>query len=167
TGVLQFQATTFIDEATANVREQAVQGKATDVLVGRTDVPRGIEALPASQQPPQIAAPQQVQQPAPFVPSTPAPNVAASSMPLAAPLPTAASAAPAPVAEQPRTRRRRNTAQPEAQTAPQGAPMAPFRPEATANAPAPNAAPGNFGIQGGVAPSPELEQTLNSIFGPG
>lgn len=170
TGVLQFQATTFIDEATANVREQALSTKATETLVGRTDVPRGGEALPPAQQAGVLTGPAQnaqgaLPQPA-ALPFVPAAAPAAPASPPAAFMTPAEAPAAAPAAEQPRTRRRRNTAQPEAAAAPQGAPMAPFRPEAAA--PAPQAAqPSSFGIQGGVAPSPELESTLNSIFGPG
>ena len=40
--------------------------------------------------------------------------------------------------------------------------MAPFRPEATVPA-----QPANFGIQAGATPDAALQQTLNSIFGPG
>jgi hypothetical protein len=52
-GVMTFQATSYIDEATFAVREQALTAKATDVLVGRNDVPI---ALPASAQPSQTVA---------------------------------------------------------------------------------------------------------------
>lgn len=173
TGVLQFQATKFIDEATADVSEKALQAKATDALVGRTDMPRGGDALPPAAVPNQLPGPQpavlnapQMQQPAPFAPAAAPPSTPmAQPQAQSAPMPNGAAPIASP-SEPPRTRRRRNTAQPEAAAAPQGAPMAPFRPEAAA--PAPQAAqPSSFGIQGGVAPSPELESTLNSIFGPG
>lgn len=167
TGVLQFQATTFIDEATANAREQALKNKATEALVGRTDVPRGGELPGGGQQPAQIGAPaQQVQQPVPFVPTVAPPSMQTAQQPTQ-PVPAPAGVAPVASPSEPARRgRRRNTAQPEPAQQPAGASMAPFRPETPAPA-AQAAQPSSFGIQQGVAPSAELENTLNSIFGSG
>lgn len=169
TGVLQFQATTFIDAPTADVREQALRSKATDALVGRTDVPRA-EALPAAQQAGQLSPPaQQVQQPVPFgLPSAqPVGNSGIDSQPVIMPTSqatnTTLATVPSSTESTPRRRRRNTVEQPAAAPAPaQGASMAPFRPQTEA-APA---QPNNFGIQQGVAPSPEIEQTLTSLFGP-
>lgn len=166
TGVLQFQATTFIDEATANAREQALKNKATEALVGRTDVPRGGELPGGGQQVAQIGVPaQQVQQITPFV-AAPAASPATFQPGLATQATSNAQSVAPSTPEPARRGRRRNTAQPEPAQQPAGAPMAPFRPETPAPV-AQAAQPSSFGIQQGVAPSAELENTLNSIFGPG
>ncbi len=47
-GVMTFQATAYIDEATFAAREQALASKATDALVGRNDIPIAITHQPAA-----------------------------------------------------------------------------------------------------------------------
>ena len=137
----------WIDENVFKAREAALGSKATDLLVGRLDVP--IQAA--------LAAPQQVQQ-IEQVPASTAPAI---------PPQTAFGGAPA--AEQPAPRgRRRNTAQAPAETtqpAPNGfggqsAQQAPFMP---ATAPAPATAP--FGMAQGSAPDAALTTTLDNLFG--
>lgn len=183
-GTLRFEAASYIDEATYAHREKLMAAKATDSMIGRTDLPRQ-DALPAPATPAGLPAPeQQVQQPAPFVPPAPAafaPPAAAQPMQMApqmaAPAPAAQPASPS---EPPRTRKRRTAAAtapaaqapgfapPAQQTAPfmpQPAPAAapPAAPFAVA-APAP-AQPANFGIQQAPAPAGDLANTLNSLFG--
>lgn len=161
-GTVQFAATTFIDEATAGQREKVLVAKGTDALVGRTDMPRQDALGSPTQAPPaQITAQpaaQSVETPA-FVPSQPA---AQSSPVTQTPAGGAPTASPSDLTPTGRPRRKRNTAAAEAPPQPAGAPMASFRPAVPEQA----AQPGSFGIQPGSTPSPEIESTLNSIFGP-
>lgn len=61
-GTLQFAAVAFADEASLAQSDKLFAAKATDAMVGRTDLPRQ-DALPAPAQQPALSAPQQ----APFV----------------------------------------------------------------------------------------------------
>lgn len=165
-GTLQFAATSYIDEATYKRREAIATSHGTDVLVGRTDMPR-TDALPASAAPAQLTAPeQQVQQPSPFV-SAPAATAAAQPSQInTAPVSSALGAA-APTEPATRKRRQRNTSPaadpaPAANTAPA---MAPFRPQAE-QAAAQAAQPANFGIQQPAEAPSEVNNMLDSLFGP-
>jgi hypothetical protein len=187
-GTLQFQAVNYIDEPTAQLREQALASKATDALIGRNDVvhpgagmiangqpvgqiappaghvlqfavqPQPIQqhvmqtaVQPAQQTPFVVPARPQSAQPAPFVPGS-APLAGAQSTPMA---PQPAQQAVPNAA--PRTRGRpRGQAQQPAPT-PQAAPFPTAQP-------APAAPGNNFGIQAGVAPNPELQAVLGSVF---
>ena len=169
-GVIDFQAVSYIDEATAAGVGKALASKATDVLVGRNDQPRQLPA-PAAQ--PALAAPeaQQGQQPAPFVPAA-APTAAFPSTAMASqPTQTVAVATPAasPSEQQPARRRRRTAAEMAAAQQPNGAgqpaaapAVAPFMPQAQ-NPQNPQPA---FGMAAGAAPSAELAATLDNLFGP-
>lgn len=170
-GVLQFQAVSYIDEATAAQRNAGYAEKAFDALVGRLDRPIQA-ALPAPAAPSAAPATAPLLAPASangaFAPAEPpkrtrrtkaqieADNAAQAGQPVAAPQPTGF-AAPAPAA-----------------------PIAPFRPQPAANAapsftgaqqvPAGTPQPavvGNagFGIQQGVAPNPEIQAALQGLFG--
>lgn len=156
-GVLQFTpaqspqgGVIWIDEGTYKAREAALTAKATDILVGRNDMPiQGLLAAPAQEQP-------------------------ASTMPAAQPQ-TAFGGTPAQT--QPTTRRRRNTAEaaPTAQPQSQQAPFAVTQPSGTApfgtpqQSPAPAATvmpgAGQFGMAEGVAPNPALQGALDNLFG--
>src|ERR1700678_657421 len=98
-GTLQFHPVSYIDEATAKLRQAAYAEKKTDALVGRNDVPRAGPAQIAGPAPvQQIAGPvqqpaQQVQQPDPFVPP-PAPNAANLGPSMQTAAPTAATTSP-------------------------------------------------------------------------
>lgn len=167
--VLKFSGVSYIDEHTAQLREQAHAAKATDAIVGRSDMPAAlpapaaqarIEAQPASQLglPGSFAA-------APVAPSTAAPMQPASATPAAA----GPEQAPAP------GRRRRNTTQ-----AAPAAPGQPLQAPFPTNQPGPafpgsngaaTAAPvtgGNasssFGIQPAVAPDPAISATIANLF---
>jgi hypothetical protein len=133
----------WIDENTAKAREAALTGKATDALVGRTDVP--IQG--------QLAAPAQVQQIAHQ------PEVQTILAQAAAPQPFGGAPAQEP-APPPAGRKKRNTAE-AAPTGFGGAPAtAPFMPATQPNGGA------AFGMAAGAAPDPGLQTTLNSLFGP-
>lgn len=169
-GVLQFKATAYIDQGTYELREKATAQKATDVLVGRNDVPREGLPPPAAQQ--QIAPPAQDQGGTPFggapfagVPLTPTATVTA-------PTPAMNAASPS---EAPARRKRRTAAEMAAANAapvPTGSPVAPFRPQsmnATGNTGSPFAQPQPNGAQFGIAqpsaPPADLTNALNSVFG--
>ena len=168
-GILKFDAISYIDEESYKRREALRTAKATDGLVGRTDLPREA-ALPPPAAVTQIAAQPVPEQghPAPFVPAGAPPAALPST-----PAPQAAPAAPA--AEQAAPRRRRRTqaemaaAQPQAPTAaPPVAPapaMAPFRPEAQAQQPPP--ANASFGIQQPAGQVPDqIGAMLDNLFKP-
>ena len=163
-GVIDFAAANYIDAALADAAGKALGAKATDIYVGRNDVPiQGALPAPAAQHALPTIEPQQVQQSAPFTPA-PVPN-AGFPLTVTAPQPTQI-ASPAPVAspsEQQPTRRRRRTAAEMAadQAVGQSPPTqieAPFMQNAGQPAP-------NFGIQQGVAPNQDLANTLDSLFG--
>lgn len=156
-GTLMFHALNYIQDETLffNIR-QMLEGKQTDSLVGRTDVPRQIGYAttgqlqvtgPAISPPTQVIPP--VAQPAGFVSG------------MAAPQPTQMAPAPAQAPAEPARRRRRSSAEvgiPAAQAAPQQAPFQQAQPVPQ---------PGNgaaFGMQAGVPPNADLVNTLNSIF---
>jgi hypothetical protein len=176
-GTLLFKGVNYIDEPTAQLREQAYIEKKTDALVGRTDVPRVAIAAPtgavatvqiASMPGDQIT----VQQPGPFAPtSSPAaqPAIQPTSMSAGAP-PAAPSPDPAPT-----TRRRRRTsaemaaangAAPAGQPAPtpSAAPQAPFPVPGQSAAAVPPAQPASFGIAQPAPANPEVSAMLDSFF---
>lgn len=190
-GVLLFQAMQYIEEATHAAREKALLGKATDVLVGRNDVPiQG--ALPAPKrdldaETRQIADNMRArnggqnlmppEQPAPAFgggaqPGLPFGAQSAGFQPtdMAQPQQPVQSAPNAPPSDGRRKRRTRAEidAANAAASQPQGAPaasagpaVAPFRPQPMANGPAAGPA---FGIGPGVSPNQEMTDTINSIF---
>lgn len=182
-GVLNFAAVNYIDENTAKVRNAGYAEKAFDILVGRTDKPIAALAAPVGYAP--AASPPATphpQQPAPFDAPAAARFAGAGFQ---APQtgfaqPATASAPIQPTETAPRRRRRTaaeiaaDNAQGQPAPAPQTAPIAPFRPQATA--PAAPANPGfmaqpaaqpaaQFGMSPGVAPNPELSQALDGLFG--
>jgi hypothetical protein len=135
-GTLQFHPVTYIDEATAKLRQAAYAEKKTDALVGRNDEARPAGAVlgqPGIIPPPNASTPQnstgqapllsiqpgstmqvqqpaqQVQQPAPFVQHQPAQNAGWPGSP-GQPAPTAATSPPSEAA-QPARRRRRTAAE--------------------------------------------------------
>lgn len=170
-GTINFTGVSYIQEPEAKRLVALLQSKATDQLVGRTDQPRA-EALPPAQPLAQIAPPQEqalfvpaaapsaavpASQPSPLPPAIPLQQ----GIPMQSPAGGAPSASPSDPA--PRQRRKRNTAAVnEAPQQAQGAPVAPFRPEA---APAPQNASANFGIQQPGQVDAGLESTLDSLFG--
>lgn len=178
-GVLEFTPSAYIGPESAELLKRALASKATDVLVGRNDVPR-TAALPAPEQErtigkhPGLTAPygaeqgsvspdpyQQVAQsvftpnPAPGLsnPASAAGNLSTNFSPSAN--------ADAPAVADPPTRKRRTKAEMEAakgQPDPNAA--APFRPQAS---------PPNGPAFGMAQPSPisqELNKTLDGLFGP-
>ena len=139
-GTLTFQALNIIDESMCKQREALLNAKATDVLVGRGDMPREGAALAANPTPAAIAAP---------VAATPLTPTAQPQQVVQQP---ATAASPS---EQPR-RRRRSASQPE-----QAAPAA------AAPTTAPFAQPGqpaNFGIAQANPPTNEINQMLDTLF---
>ncbi|MFA5897728.1 MAG: hypothetical protein WC829_01315 [Hyphomicrobium sp.] len=150
-GTLHFDAVGYIDEASFGQREKLMAAKATDAMIGRTDMPREGGALSAPAQAVAQIAPPVGQEQTAFVPQG-MPQQAAPMQ--AAPM---AQAAPAP-----QGRRRRSAAAEvpaQAQQAPQ---QAPFMPQQAAQ-PAPTGA--QFGMQEGAAPNAALQDTLNNLFG--
>lgn len=158
TGVLQFAPAQlpqggiiWIDESTCKTRETALLAKATDLLVGRTDVP--IQAA--------IAAP--AQQPVQQIEQQPTPQ------PVTLGAFGTNGAATQPQAEQPAPRRRqRQTAQ--AESAPGhngfggGVPqVAPFMPQQAADPVPAQQAP--FGMAQGAEPNKDLTAALDNLFG--
>lgn len=171
-GVMTFQAVSYIDEATFGAREKALATKATDVLVGRNDIPIALPAparAPSVQEIAQVAtetalrggfgenvqASAQAMQQVPF--GQPAPNAAGTTL-----MPTAAvSAASAPAVEQPARRKRRTNAEIAADNAAKAAAQAggspppaaaPVQPSAPFPVHAPAGAPG-FGQAAPSAPN--------------
>ena len=187
-GQLLFEATSYIDEATYKVREAALVGKNTDVLVGRNDVPRQgalgpldpanfTQALPAPPLREVLGTAADVARQATLPLSGPAAGFSSESVSLQ----TGGPGATAAVSVEPAQKRTRRTKEQiaadnaaKAAGATQGqaspaAPIAPFRP-AEAPAKADSSFGGqnggsNFGIGGGVAPNAELQATINSVFG--
>lgn len=132
----------WIDQATAVLVQKALESKATDLLVGRLDRPRGGE-LPAPAPQQQIAAPAQL------VPSS---NVVGETAPAGRRRRTKAEMEAA-----------RATEAPQAQPLASGFAPAPFRPADPPPAGTPQAP---FGIASAPPPDPGMQQTLNDIFGP-
>jgi hypothetical protein len=171
-GTLQFAAVGLIDEPTYVQREKLAAAKATDSMIGRTDLPRQ-EALAAPAAQPQIAAvqghPGQESAPiggAPFQPFAAPPASAPMQAPMQAPVQQAPVQQEA-VQQPPKQRQRRSAAAAPAQPAPTAAPfMPPAQAPAAAPAPGPQGAPANFGIQQAGAPDPALQQALGALFGP-
>ena len=133
-GTLHFDATGYIDEASFGQREKIMLAKATDSMIGRTDLPRE-DALPAPAAQPVLAAPVAPGAYAPFA------SVPVQLVPADTPK------------QSEQGRRRRRTTQESAQP---GQP-APFMATAV-----PVAAP--FGIAPGADPNAELQNTLDSLF---
>lgn len=185
TGVLTFQAVSYITEDTANLRNMAYEKKSFDVLVGRNDRP--ITAVLTGPATPTMLPPQGRQ----FAGSSPAQTMAVQqpvpfgAQPAATPAATftAATAASPSNGAAPTPRRRRTKAEIEAANVPQApqgqsaAPIAPFRPQAQQEvmpaaqpafmaqpAGAPQTPAASFGIQPGVAPNPELQSALDGLF---
>ncbi len=171
----------WLDDATLDIRNKAVASRASDMLVGRTDRPR----LTAGEQPRPLPAPSAGEQTATpgFAPQG---QLSGTPTPQATPTPPSQAFATGASPSEPTPRRRRTRAQIEADNAAAaggiagqptrqapaaGEPaMAPFRPAPPPNggqAPAPAAGgqAGAFGIQGGVAPNPELAKSIADIFG--
>lgn len=166
-GTLTFAAVGWLDEATVlPQRNKLIVARATDAMVGRTDLPRQ-EALPApAQTQPSYETPNPTAQgqPTSAIPFAPAPAAAFQSMPAAPqqtqtapPAPTASPSEPAP-----QQRRKRRT-QAEMQAAQQPA-AAPAQPQAAPFMPQPAPAPA-FGMQAGAAPNAELTNVLDGLFG--
>lgn len=189
-GVLTFEGTAYITEAIFAVREQALSAKATDLLVGRNDVPIS-GALPAPAAPAAIS--NQAPAGAPLVATSPFGMPATQPAPIAplAPNPAPSFGTAPPVAAEPaapQRRRRRTKAEMEADKAaangqspaPAQAPFrpaappqqAPFAAQPAQGTPAPfaPAAPpqqgqGTFGITGSVPPDPAITAAIDGIFG--
>jgi hypothetical protein len=153
-GTLEFNPapSPWLDDATVQVRDKALAAKASDMIVGRLDRPRqGMLPAPESE----VARPLPVQ-PAVF-PSTAMEPQSTTSAPTVQPAPNASPSNP------PQRRRRRTNAEIAAanQSPASGQEqMAPFRPEVANGSAGPA-----FGVGQGVAPNPELQQAINSIFG--
>ena len=198
TGVLQFAPAQlpqggiiWIDENTFKTREASLLGKATDLLVGRTDVPiaaalgapaqTAITSLVAQQ--PEVAT-LPVQQPAnnafgggqpqgqsatPFgVPQAGTATSPFNGVPQQQPVTIEQTAQPAPARRQRRTATQiaaDNAAEAGPSPAPQNAPFAP-QPAAAPFAanPAPAVA-GGFGMSPGAEPNQALASTLDNLFG--
>lgn len=193
-GTLQFQSVNYIDEATAQIREQALSTNATDALIGRHDaVHPGATALggpDAQQQIGYTPPPQNGAAPAPAFapqPNPPAPAGQAATIPQAQPpfgAPQQRGFVPAaPPSQQPgqtasappagganattpaAPRRGRPRNQAPAQQQPAQQVQAPFPTGATPFPPTSQSAPANnFGIVQGVPPNPELSAALASVF---
>lgn len=167
--VLKFSGVSYIDERTAQLREEAHAAKATDAIVGRDNA-----ALPAPTPQARIEV-----QPAPLAASPTSVAPAASQFVQTAPAqPLASTPAPA-VSEAPAPgRRRRNTVQATPAAAPAQPLQAPFptsQPGGATPFPAgvpasgPPASAGSgtgasFGIQPAVAPDPAISATIANLF---
>ncbi len=176
-GTLQFQAVSYIDEATAALREQIAAAKGADAIVGRLDTPHpGFAALPAPTmhvEGPGGAGPAPVPQTtfaggsgggngaAPF-PSTPVQPAASLPMQQQA-QPSPSPINPAPVASEPapapsRRRGRPPAAQPQQQAPAQAAPA-----QAAPAQAAPVQAP--FPTTNPAAPFPQSAPPPSNTFG--
>ena len=173
-GTLHFDAVQYIDEVSFKRREELRATKKTDMLVGRTDMPRDAALPPPNQgqQPAQLTAPAAAPSTAApattsFVPPQGAPAVTMPAQPAVTVITAPTPNMPAQQAQPPKQRRQRRTAQPEQAAPPQqGQPaMAPFRPEA-AQPTLPMAAPGpgNGGMQQPAQADPALTSMLDSVF---
>lgn len=159
TGTLMFHALGYIqDEKLFHSIRGLLAAKATDTLVGRTDVPR--TALLPGPSPQALAASAVPAQ----APALAPPQAFVSGLPAAQPMQMAPTpqAAPQTAAEPPK-RRRRSAAAEAPQSAPQQPQMAPFQQPQSA---ATTAGVSQFGMQPGAPPNQELLNTLNSIFPP-
>ena len=185
-GVLEFNVRPYvqggpapwIDEPTAQTQLKALTagsaGKATDLIVGRTDRPRGGE-LPSPQPAPQIAAPAAAPQtalPASGQSHSPSGMLPPQGTPMrfqGGGAPIASPSEPAPAGRRRRTKAEMEAARAPAQqpvAQPQGFQPAPFRPAEQAQAPfaqpAPQGAP--FGI-GQPSPAPgDWMAELDAMF---
>jgi hypothetical protein len=152
----------WLDDTTLGVRDKALAAKASDMIVGRLDRPRqGVLAAPAQEQPRPLPAPIEHVQHAAF-PSTGTAPPSTTSAQTGQHVPSASPSEARP----PQRRRRRTAAEMQAANAggapPQQPAMAPFRvQQVQPNGPAGPA----FGVATGVAPNPELQGAIDSIFG--
>jgi hypothetical protein len=135
----------YIDEGAMTLRDDILESKKTDVLVGRNDVPWS-GALPASKEQATLAPPKPAAQAAP----TPRPS------------------SPAP---QPRPAFGASGAAGEAPKRPRGRPAGSTKPAAPTNgfapakqAEAPQSENPSFGIQAGAEPDTELSAALDEVF---
>lgn len=162
-GVLVFQATNYVTPEQAAICDKALAEKATDVLVGRNDVPwSGYVRAIAEQHRPLI--------PTSTGSASSGKITLANAPPVAFPSPPIQTATSAP--QEPQQRRKRRTAA-EMAAAREGGQLqgngpvqqAPFRPASppVGGAASPAGAP-PFGIGQGSAPNPEVAGMLNSIF---
>lgn len=167
-GELDFNAVSYIDQPTFELREKFLEDERTDELVGRGDVVyQGPPRVAAPAQRPQIAPPvnpaAQGQAPAwdnaqGFVPQAPQQPTQLAFAPFSPNTAGPVSTGSAPATADGGKRKGRPPKPKESEA--QQTNVAPFRPQATA---APNAAP--FGIVGTGAPPPtELAQQLDEIF---
>lgn len=162
TGELQFDFADFgqddlpyIDAPTVKLRDDMLESKKTDVLVGRNDVPWS-GALPASKGQQALAPPKPAAQAAP----TARP---AESPPTSRP----AFGAPGAAGEAPPKRGRGRPAGSTAKPQPPTNGFAPAKPsaiETTLQQPDPRADVPSFGIEQGAEPDTELAQALDDVF---
>lgn len=166
-GTLKFDGAAFVDEALTIQIDKILDAKATDVMIGRTDMPRQGALEPLAQtaqiehQPAQTYAPN----------SQPLPQGTQVAQPVFQQPAQQSVVQPQAQPEPQQRRRRRSSAevqaaqQPVAQPAPT---QAPFMPQAQATAPAqPGTGPAsnNFGIQAGAAPNAAMQNALDGLFG--
>jgi hypothetical protein len=145
---LQFSGVSYIDQATAQKRNEARAKNLTADIVGINDQPiAGALAAPAPQA-----------QLAPSIPVQPSFQPA----PMAA-TPLAASS-PAPVPQSPPTGRGRGRGRPRSTNGPEA--QAAQQPAQQAQAPFPTQPAPQFGISQGQAPGADLNAALDSFFGP-
>lgn len=141
-GTLTFRAIGWIDEATAKQRELVLKSKATDLLVGRGDLPRE-GALPSPVQQGQLVAP-----------------VSTTSVHSAAPDSVVSTTS---VQTEPTTGTRRRGRPRATEAAPDANAMAPFRPDAQPGSGVVSLGPA-FGIGAGQDPGAELAKDIDSLF---
>lgn len=165
-GTLAFIPAAFVDQATFDKGEKLLDAKATDSMIGRTDVPiQGALPAPVVQPAPQSAeAPQPVVQPALQTGAmqqngaSPQPAGRGRGRRRAAETPAALQAAPAQAPFMP------SAALP---PSPQPVPAQPAFVQTAASPVAPIQPPQpQFGMSPGVPPNPEMSAMLDNLFGP-
>jgi hypothetical protein len=135
----------YIDEGAMKLRDDILESKKTDVLVGRNDVPWS-GALPASKEQAVLAPPK------------PAAQAASTPRPTPAPQPRPAFGATGAAGEAPK----RGRGRPAGSTKPQP-PSNGFAPAKQAEA-SPQHEDPSFGIQEGAEPDTELSAALDEVF---
>jgi hypothetical protein len=165
---LAFKGLDFLTEELAKQRNEVLLAKKTDALVGRGDKPRvlAVAGQPAGGQsplalgaPPAHIASSPASVPVETTSPLSATNVAAAGTVIPPSAPSAANAeVPASTGAPTRRRGRPPKVDPAAVT---GNPVAPFRQPAEGGQ-APN---GQFGMAPAVAPNPQLEAAIKSVFG--
>lgn len=178
-GVLTFQPVGWASEATVKLTDRLWEAKATDQLVGKTDVPRKHDALqPVAQQYPEARQPAPQLMPPPRPPSM---TTSPGNDPQMAPRqPEFTPPAARPLADDPRNTQQAGTALEPPPPRPRGRPRKevaePVQPPAAQQAiqdpldipPFLNRKPaGNgpaFGMQAGQAPDPGLKKALDDAF---